>query len=315
MPQHDKRERGATAAGIAAILLWATLALLTTAAKELPPFEILSLTFGIATLLGLARLIIRGRRAWVALWQPWYVWVLGVSAFFAFHAFYFYALTHAPPAQASLVVYLWPMLIVLFSAALPSAGLKRHHLAGAGLGLLGTWAVLGGDAQQWGVGHAAGYAAAFASALTWSSYSVAQRRLAHVPTEIVTSYCAGTAVLGAACHLAFEPRVLPTSSHWLAVIALGLGPVGAAFFAWDHGMKRGNLPLLGSLSYAAPLVSTVLLVAFGRSTLTWHLGLGTALVAAGAIVASWPRSSEKAAVRLDQAPPLEHASSARVRLP
>jgi len=38
------------------------------------------------------------------------------------------------------------------------------------------------------------------------------------------------------------------------VVALGLGPVGLAFFTWDVGMKRGDIQMLGTLSYAAPLL-------------------------------------------------------------
>jgi drug/metabolite transporter (DMT)-like permease len=47
------------------------------------------------------------------------------------------------------------------------------------------------------------------------------------------------------------------------VLALGIGPVGAAFFTWDIGMKRGDIQLLGVASYAAPLLSTLALVAAG----------------------------------------------------
>ena len=38
--------------------------------------------------------------------------------------------------------------------------------------------------------------------------------------------------------------------------ALGLGPVGAAFFLWDIGMKKGDLRFLGVASYATPMIST-----------------------------------------------------------
>ena len=45
--------------------------------------------------------------------------------------------------------------------------------------------------------------------------------------------------------------------QWGAVLALGIGPVGAAFYVWDYGVKRGDIRVLGAASYAAPVLSTL----------------------------------------------------------
>ena len=74
---------------------------------------------------------------------------------------------------------------------------------------------------------------------------------------------------------------------WLALVGLGLGPVGAAFLLWDIGMKQGNVPLLGVLSYASPIISTGLLVALGLAAA--DLGARRRLRADGAGGASSPR--------------------------
>ncbi|WP_440223090.1 EamA family transporter [Dokdonella sp. MW10] len=71
-------------------------------------------------------------------------------------------------------------------------------------------------------------------------------------------------MLALATHLAFEATVAPTPGQWGMLVLMGLGPGGAAFWLWDSGTKRGNLALLGTLSYAAPLLSTLLLLASGR---------------------------------------------------
>ena len=97
---------------------------------------------------------------------------------------------------------------------------------------------------------------------------------------------AAVAVLGALCHLTLESTVVPDAGQWLAVLLLGLGPVGAAFFAWDHGTKHGNIQALGAFSYAAPLLSTLVLIAFGKAEATWVVGLACALIAGGAVLAS-----------------------------
>jgi drug/metabolite transporter (DMT)-like permease len=153
--------------------------------------------------------------------------------------------------------------------------------------------VLGRDGE--GVGSALGLVLAFGCALTWAGYSVLSRRLGAVPTESVTVYCMATAVLSLVAHLALEDTAWPEGAPgWAAVLALGIGPVGAAFFTWDIGMKRGDIQLLGVASYAAPLLSTLALVAAGIARPTWTIALAAVLIAGGAALAA------KASARKDQ---------------
>jgi len=74
--------------------------------------------------------------------------------------------------------------------------------------------------------------------------------------------------------------------EWLGVIGLGLGPVGAAFFTWDYGTKHGDIQVLGALAYGAPLISTVVLVIFGKGEATWAVAGGCVLIVGGALLAS-----------------------------
>lgn len=277
----------ATAVGFLAVLLWALLALFTAAAGAVPPFQLLSLSFAIAFLVSLAFLFRRGRGGLSLLRQPWPVWALGVGGLFGYHLFYFIALQNAPPVEASLIAYLWPLLIVVFSALLPGERLRWFHLAGAVLGLSGAaLLVTGGGRVSFQLQYLTGYLAALACALTWSSYSVLNRRFGAVPTEIVTGFCAVVAVLGAFFHLLLEKTVFPEPHQWLAILGLGVGPVGAAFFFWDYGTKHGRIQTLGASSYMAPLLSTLVLVAAGFAAPSLSLGLATLLIVCGAALAA-----------------------------
>ncbi|MCW5684765.1 MAG: EamA family transporter [Pseudolabrys sp.] len=277
----------ATLIGFTAILMWSLLALLTAASGAMPPFQLAAVTFAIGGTLGAVSFI--GRPGAVkALRQPWPVWALGVGGLFGYHALYFMALRLAPPAEAGLINYLWPLLIVLFSALLPGERLKPHHLAGAALGLIGTIVLISGRAE---LGFAPrdlpGYAAAFVAAFVWAIYSVASRRFAGVPSDAVVGFCLVTALLAALCHLLFETTVWPRdAAEWGAVIALGIGPVGLAFYVWDIGVKRGDIRVLGAASYAAPVLSTLALIAGGYAQPRWTLWLAAALIAFGGLVAA-----------------------------
>ncbi|MEP6355398.1 MAG: EamA family transporter [Hyphomicrobiales bacterium] len=277
----------ATFYGFTAVFLWSLLALLTAASGMVPPFQLAALTFTIATLVGLVLCIIK-KTPFSAFKQPLPVWIVGVGGLFGYHFFYFTALKNAPPVEASLIAYLWPLLIVLMAAMLPGERLRWFHLIGALMGLSGTaLLVKRGTGLTFDTHYIIGYGAAFLSALIWALYSVLSRQFAKTPSDIVTAFCAATALLSALCHLAFETTKWPdTTTQWLALIGLGLGPVGLAFYTWDIGMKRGNIQLLGVGSYAAPLLSTLLLIAFGYGNFTWQVILACLLITSGALLAA-----------------------------
>jgi drug/metabolite transporter (DMT)-like permease len=281
--------RSATLLGFGAIALWGLLALFTAASGTIPPFQLTAMTFAIGGGIGLAVVASRPGGLTLLAQRP-VVWLHGIAGLFGYHALYFTALRYAPAAEANLLNYLWPLLIVVFSALLPGESLKRHHVIGALLGLAGTVLLIGGRGglgAGFDAAHLPGYAAALGCALVWSAYSVTARLLPNAPTEAVAGFCLATAALALVCHLALETTVWPTRAiEWMAVLALGLGPVGAAFYLWDNGMKRGDIQVLGAASYAAPVLSTLALVAFGFAQPSVVLAVSVALIVAGSVVAA-----------------------------
>jgi drug/metabolite transporter (DMT)-like permease len=284
--------RKATGLGLLAVLLWSGLAALTAAVGAMPPFQLAAMTFAIGTVVGLGWSRLKGDSLAVLARVPLASWCLGIYGLLAFHVCYFYALQAAPPLEASLIIYLWPLLIVLFAALLPARvggrSLTWWHVAGALLGLSGTILILLGGTDRVELGGAAsGYVAAVAAALIWSSYSVMSRLLAAVSSTAVIGSCAATAIGAALLHFGLETTVLPTATGaWLAIIALGIGPVGLAFYLWDEGMKRGDIRLLGVASYSTPLLSTLILAAFGLGEATPAIWIAALLISAGALLAS-----------------------------
>ncbi len=275
----------ATVIGFSAILMWSLLAVLTVASGTVPPFQLAALTFAIGGAIG--AVWVARARAWGALRQSPRAWLLGVGGLFGYHALYFLSLRLAPPAEAGLVNYLWPLLIVLFSGLLPGERLHVYSVAGALLGFAGTVVLFLGKGVTLALAFAVGYGAAFCAAFVWAGYSVLSRRLAGVPTAAVAGFCLATAALAALCHLVFETTVWPENAgQWLAVLALGIGPVGVAFYAWDIGVKRGDIRLLGVASYAAPILSTFFLVLAGFAEASVTLWFAALLIAGGGLLAA-----------------------------
>jgi len=281
------RRLRSTLLGGVAVLLWSLLALFTAASGAVPPFQLAAMSFAIGGALGLVVLASSGRG--LAAWrQPWSVWALGIAGLFGYHFAYFTALRNAPPVEAGLIAYLWPLLIVLTSALLPGERLGWHHVAGALAGFAGAALIVtGGDGFGFRPQFAFGYVMALVCAFVWTGYSVLSRRFGEVPTDVVAGHCVATAALAGLAHLALEETVLPASGiEWLAIAGLGLGPVGAAFYAWDHGVKHGDIQVLGALSYLAPLLSTLVLVVAGLARADATLAAACLLITAGAALAA-----------------------------
>jgi drug/metabolite transporter (DMT)-like permease len=277
--------RKATLIGATAILMWSLLALFTIGSAPVPPFLLNALCFGIGGALGLLWTL-QGPGLGILRTVSWKVYAFGTAGLFGYHALYFTAFRLAPTAETGLIAYLWPLFIVLLSGLLPGEKLGVRQIGGAVLAFAGA-ALLVLQRPDAGEGSALGLMLAFLCAITWAGYSVLSRRLGDVPTESVTVFCLATAVLSLAAHLWLEQTIWPDSTiGWLSVLALGLGPVGAAFFTWDVGMKKGDIQLLGVASYAAPLLSTLALVAAGITQATAMIAVSALLIAAGAAIAS-----------------------------
>jgi len=273
----------ATMIGASALLMWSTLAVMTAWTGKVPPFQLVAMSFAMGSIIAVINWTVRRQAVLPRLKQPLGAWALGVAGLFGYHFFYFLALRLAPPLEANLLNYLWPLLIVLFSALLPGERLRPRHVAGALAGMGGAVLLITkSGSASFDPRYLAGYGAAALCGVIWSAYSVLNRRYKNVPSDAVGGFCAATAVLALLCHLAFEQTVWPEGWQWLAVLVLGTGPVGAAFFVWDHGCKHGNIRALGAMAYGVPLLSNGLLIAFGQGVLTWRVGGAALLIIGGA---------------------------------
>lgn len=266
---------------LGAIALWALLATLGVSLRHVPPF----------LLTGLA-LVIGSVPAW-PLFRQWKVpgrtLALGIYGLFGFHFLLFIALRHAPPVEANLVNYLWPLLIVVLAPVfLPGLTLRPVHLAaglagfvGAAIAILGA----GGSAGGWSWG----YLPALGSAFIWASYSLCTRRVPAFPTAAVGLFGLVSGVLSLLCHATLEPRVGLVARDWLLIAVMGLGPLGAAFFLWDKALKLGDARHIGILSYITPLASTALLMAVSGRAFSWSIGAAAVLIIGAAVLGTRAR--------------------------
>ena len=270
---------------LGAIGLWGTLAALGVALAHVPPFLLTGLALCVG---GLLALPLSGFR--LAQWRvPLPTLALGVGGLFGFHFLLFVALRLAPPVQANLINYLWPLFMVLLSPLLlPGMSLRPVHVLAALLGFAGAALVILGNPAHEGAQQAAGwhwgYLLALLSALVWASYSLLTRRVPHFPTAAIGGFALLSGLLALLCHALLESAVALSGRDLLLIGALGLGPMGAAFFLWDMALKRGDTRHIGILSYLTPLASTAVLVLVGGRAFTWNIALAALLIVGAALL-------------------------------
>jgi len=255
---------------LGAILLWASLAMLGLRLSHLPPFWLM----GVALLMGSVIALPLSRLDFSQWRLPLRTLALGVYGLFGFHFLLFIALRHAPPVQANLVNYLWPLgMVVLAPLLLPGMRLTLRHALAAGIGFAGAaLAITGARAVE--VELAWGYLPALGSAFVWASYSLLTQREPPFSTSAIGLFALVSGTLSLLCHVLLEPPAQVRSEDWPALLLMGLGPLGAAFYLWDAALKQGNPQQIGLLSFLTPLLSTLLLL--------WSSGQAVSLTVAGA---------------------------------
>jgi len=272
---------------LGAVALWASLAALGVALSHIPPF----LLTGIALLVGslialpLSRFDLRQWRV------PASTLAIGIYGLFGFHFLLFIALRHAPPVQANLVNYLWPLgIVVMAPLFLPGVRLTRRHLTAALIGFAGAaLAILGRDGDGAKVVWAWGYLPALASAFIWASYSLLTKRVRPFPTSAIGGFALASGLLSLACHALLEDPASLSLQDWGLIVLLGLGPLGGAFFLWDAALKRGDARQIGVLSFLTPLLSTLTLLALRGEAPSLSVGLAAGMIIGAAVLATRAR--------------------------
>jgi drug/metabolite transporter (DMT)-like permease len=281
------RMSAATLYALAAIALWGTLASLGTSLSHLPPFLLTGLALMIGSVMSWPA-VLRNRQAWAV---PARTLALGIYGLFGFHFLLFIALRHAPPVEANLVNYLWPLfMVVLAPALLPGLSLRPLHLVAALLGFAGAAiAILGARSAGPAATDAAtywGFLPALGSAFIWASYSLWTKRVAAFPTTAIGLFGLVSGVLALVCHALLEPQASLSARDWLLIALCGLGPLGAAFFLWDMALKHGDARQIGILSYITPLASTALLMVVTQRPLSWTIAVAAFLILSAAVMGS-----------------------------
>jgi drug/metabolite transporter (DMT)-like permease len=254
-------------------------------ASGLGPVSLLAWRFALALLLleamSLRRASVPPLRQRLVLW--------GLGAVFIVNSYsYFAALERAPAATVSLIVYTYPVLVTLLSAAVGLERLTVRALAAALLAAAGA-GLTAGSAPGGFTG--AGVWLALASAVGYASYIILGSRFASgVPTETAARHVAQT------CTAVYVPLaalrgelVLPRSAvAWTAVLGIGLVCTVVAIRAFLAALERLGPARAAVASSLEVPITLMLAMTFLGETVALRQWTGGVLILAAVVLQNWP---------------------------
>jgi len=268
------------------VLVWSSLSILTDNLQAVPSFFALSIAFATSGLLSL----------------PFYrkysrhlpTLAVGIVGIFGFHALFFFALKLAPPIEATILVDIWPLLIILLTPLLlPQFKLRLRHYISMTLGLAGSLLIISGGSLALSTEYMVGYALALFAGLIWAAYSLFNKVLPDFHPATIGLFCLAASVGSFIIHIFLEPPATPTTTEYLWMILMGAGPLGSAFYTWNRALREGDPRVIGALSFLIPLLSAVWLILFGNHKLYAITLLAMIIIVAASVIGSLEKKSRK----------------------
>jgi drug/metabolite transporter (DMT)-like permease len=266
--------------GAIAIPLWATWPSLAIHTLAVPPLETLAVMFlfGWITFSLLTRPAPQATAREKPSWIPGLVYAAALSGG---DVCFLLATRRISAAEANLICYLWPVLIVLFGAAVGLFRLRARQALGLILGFSGAGILF------WG-GHfsasLSGIGLALLSGALWAAYCVFRLMWKAPAGNLLAQGCGISTLLCAGLHFAFEPTLLPTPTAFACMVISGVLPLAVGNYLWDVGFRRGDSQMLAVMAYATPLCGALLLTALGAALMTWNLLIGAIVIVVAGVL-------------------------------
>jgi drug/metabolite transporter (DMT)-like permease len=286
--------RANAAAALAAVLLGASVVAVRVAVRDVPPFSLAVLRFGLGwLLLALALLALAPGRLRVARRSLPLLALLGAVFFAAFPVTFNTGLRFTEASRGALMLATMPIWSAILGRAVGER-LGGRQLAGVGLSVAGIGLAFAEPGWAGGGGEAlVGDGLLLLTGLLGAVYGLlAKRALAVDAPATVTSYAmlSGTLLLLPWALLeGLVPALGRLDGRLLAVVAFLAAPGGAvAFLLWTWSLSRLTPTRVAVYVNLNPVVAALLGVLLLDERRRWLFVLGFAAVVGGVLLVNWP---------------------------
>ena len=275
----------ATHLGLLAVSIWSVFGVFFLFVRDLPTFEILALVFFIGYIAFTIMQLVRGEDI-ASYWkQPLSYYIFWLAGAGLYTVLIYISFQTAPVFEANILNYLWPILLVLFSALIYKEELPIHRILGMLCGFGGAFLIMvPAEGEAMFANFSYGHALAIIAAIIWALYSALTRNK-NYPQGFQAPMFLLLAIICAAIHFGFEKTVMPNLTQWFFLFLLGALRISYAL--WDYGMKKGNVVLLASVSYFLPFFSSTFLIAAGEKPTHPLIASGAALICFGCVMVNY----------------------------
>lgn len=251
--------------GIVAILIWSTTALYYAMLPTIDNFTIVFIGHGLAAISFLSYISFKRKWKEIIAKTPWWFPFAGLLGLTVHDFTWGYAIHHAPPLEASLLIYSWPLLVVIATTLVKKEKLNKFHIIGGLFGLIAmTFLFLGKTDGASFQNIQAGHIAAIICSLSWVIYSAILVKHSDIPIlSLGLTFFLSTIVLGIYGVL-FEKDFLPSDGQFLFIILLVGSIFLLAYALWMKAMANGNTSLVGVISFLTPVLSVLWLILFDK---------------------------------------------------
>ncbi len=259
-------ERRALGFGIAAVLLWSTVA---TAFKltlaEFTPIQMLTVASLVSALVLLLICALQGNLAAISATftaNPKYYLLLGLINPLAYYMILFKAYDLLPASQAQAINYSWAISLTLMAAFFLGQKIRKQDWIACVLSYLGVVVIATkGQVLEMRFDSPLGVGLALLSTLLWAGYWILNTKnkadpivgvllgfLVALPFAIALSWWEGA------------PWQTISIKGWASVVYVGLFEMGVTFVLWLSALKlTSNTARISNLIFASPFISLILL--------------------------------------------------------
>jgi drug/metabolite transporter (DMT)-like permease len=296
----------ATLFGLLAIVLWSTLVgLFREVSEMLGPTGGAAMVYSSASVL---LLIVVGPPRLGSFSRPYLI--VGSVLFVAYEMCLSLSIGYAKSGRqaidVSVVNYLWPSLTILFEVIFNRRRVNLFIIPGLMLCLVGVCWVLGGGKGIVLTGlvgsiktNPQSYVLAFAGAVIWSVYCILTSRETGGKNGI-TLFFALSALALWAVHLIAGGATMTLSLRTVMYVVLTGAALGFGYAAWNFGIVRGDVAILATVSYFAPILSSILAALFLNTPLSVSFWQGASMVSVGSLLCWHATRSRKSNNRGDR---------------
>lgn len=279
----------ANISGIVTLALWSFSAVLVSISGGTPPLLLTGESFLCMFLLTCTYWTYKRQNILNKFRIPFKNYALGLYGCSSI-AFLFLALKNAPVAEANLLNYAWPALIVVFASIADRIRFNIWEIGSIALCLVGLYAILFRDSSEAAFDTLTiGHFYALLGALVWSSYSVLTRKN-KIGSDSMAVICLLFGLICLGLHYWLEPFFMPGPYEW--TIIMGLAVVRLGMISWDYAMKNGDVKTIAAMAYVVPLFSNIWLVLAGKVEYSPYIAIGGIGIIGGCLMlgyAKWRR--------------------------